>query len=121
MLGLAAVADPAQGLLGLREGGTMPAHRKASIRELASAARELDSGVVEGRLQRDPESGEWRVGETQVDAWLARYEDEEVVLVVTSLDDDRPMPQKTCRTCGTEYRGVNCPRCREIRIRLRGR
>ncbi len=98
----------------------MPAHRKASIRELATAARELDSGVVEGRLHRDPESGEWMVAETPLDTWLARYGEEEVVLIVTSLDDDRPMPVRVCRTCGTEYQGTHCPRCRRARLRLRG-
>lgn len=98
----------------------MPAHRKASIRELASAAHELDSGVVEGRLHRDTESGEWVVGDTQLDEWLAQYDEEEIVLIVASLDDDRPMPLRVCRTCGTEYRGIYCPRCREARKRLRG-
>jgi hypothetical protein len=98
----------------------MPAHRKASIRELSSAAHELGSGVVEGALHRDPENGEWMVGEIRLDAWLARYDEEKVVLIVTSLDDDRPMPPRVCRTCGTEYRGTFCPRCREARKRLRG-
>jgi hypothetical protein len=99
----------------------MPAHRKASIRDLASGAYELGSKVVEGRLHRDPESGEWMVGGTALDTWLARYDEEEILLIATSLEDDRPMPMKVCRTCGTEYRGIECPRCREIWIRLRGR
>lgn len=99
----------------------MPAHRKASIRDLACGAYELGSSVVEGRLRRDPDSGEWLVGGKSLDAWLARYDGEEVLLIATSLDDDRPMPMKVCRTCGTEFRGIECPRCREIRIRLRGR
>ena len=98
----------------------MPAHRKASIRELSTAARELGSGVVEGALHRDPENGAWMVGDTRLDSWLARYGEEKVVLIVTSLDDDRPMPPRVCRTCGTEYRGAFCPRCREARRRLRG-
>ncbi len=98
----------------------MPAHRKASIRELAAAAHELDSGVLEGSLHRDPETGEWMVGQTQLSAWLERYDEEEIVLISISLDDDRPMPVKVCRTCGTEYRGPYCPRCRRARIRLRG-
>lgn len=99
----------------------MPAHRKASIRELASDAYELDSAVVEGRLKRDPETGGWVVGETSLDEWLASYDGQSIVLIATSLDDERPMRARTCRTCGTEYRGTHCPRCREARIRLRGR
>jgi hypothetical protein len=99
----------------------MPAHRKASIRELAADAYELNSGVLQGRLHRDPETGTWMVGQVELETWLTRYDSEEVVLIVASLDDDRPMPRKVCRTCGTEYRGSHCPRCREARIRLRGR
>jgi hypothetical protein len=99
----------------------MPAHRKASIRELSTAAYELDSGVVEGYLHRDPGNGAWMVGEKRLDTWLDRYDNQEIVLIVASLDDDRPMPLKVCRTCGTEYRGFDCPRCRQARIRLRGR
>jgi hypothetical protein len=99
----------------------MPAYRKASIRELASAAYELDSGVVEGRLRRGAEDGRWMVGDVGLNEWLAGYDGQEIVLIVASLDDDRPLPSKVCRTCGTDYRGVECPRCREARIRLRGR
>lgn len=99
----------------------MPAHRKASIRELAADARQLSSSVVQGRLRKDPDTGAWKVGDTTLDALLDPYRDEEIVLIATSLDDDRPMRKRVCRTCGTEYRGSHCPRCREARIRLRGR
>jgi hypothetical protein len=60
------------------------------------------------------------VGDARLNEWLARYDDQEVVLIVASLDDERPIPSKTCRTCGTEYVGIHCPRCRTARIRLRG-
>lgn len=99
----------------------MPAHRKASIRELAANAYELDSGVIEGLLHRNASNGGWTVKSTELNDWLARYDGQEIVLIVASLEDDRPLPLKTCRTCATEYRGAGCPRCREARIRLRGR
>ncbi len=98
----------------------MPAYRRASVRELASAAYELDSGVVEGRLRRSAEGGRWMVNDVELNEWLARYDGQEIVLIVASLEDDRPIPPKVCRTCGTEYIGAKCPRCREVRIRLRG-
>ena len=98
----------------------MPAHRKASIRELASAAYELDSGVVEGRLHRNAENGHWMVNDVQLSEWLTRYDGQAIVLIVASLEDDRPIPPKVCRICGTDYVGTECPRCREARIRLRG-
>jgi len=99
----------------------MPAYRKASIRELASAAYELESGVVEGRLHRSIEDGGWMISNAKLSEWLAKYDGQEIVLIVASLEDDRPLPSKVCRTCGTEYVGIECPRCREARIRLRGR
>lgn len=98
----------------------MPAYRKASIRELASAARELDSGVVEGKLHRDAGDGRWRVNDAQLNEWLARYDGQEIILIVASLQDNRPILPRTCRTCGREYVGIKCPHCREARIRLRG-
>jgi hypothetical protein len=99
----------------------MPANRKASIRELVSAAYELDSGVVEGRLHRSPEDGLWMVDDSKLDEWLAGHDGQEIILILASLEDDRPLPSKVCRTCGTDYVGIGCPRCREARIRLRGR
>jgi hypothetical protein len=99
----------------------MPAYRKASIRELASAAYELNLGVVEGRLHRSAQDGRWVVGSAGLNEWLDKYNGQEIILIAASLDDDRPVPSKTCRTCGTDYVGIECPRCREARIRLRGR
>lgn len=98
----------------------MPAYRKASIRELSSAAYELDSGVIEGRLHRDAEGSHWVVGNEQLSEWLTKYDGQKIVLIVASLEDDRPVPTKVCRTCGINYVGIECPRCREARIRLRG-
>lgn len=99
----------------------MASYRRASVRELTSAAYELDSSVVEGRLHRSAEGDCWTVGEAELSEWLAQYDGQEIVIIVSSLEDDRPMPLKVCRTCGTEYKGAECPRCREVRIRLRGR
>lgn len=96
----------------------MPAYRKASIRELASAAYELEAGVIEGRLHH--QDGGWMVGNLKLGDWLARYAGQNVVLIVASLEDDRPLATKVCRTCGSEYTSAECPRCREARIRLRG-
>jgi hypothetical protein len=86
---------------------------------LASAAYELDAGVIQGRLHRT-EDGRWMIGETPMAEALERFSGQEVTFIVASLEDDRPMPAKICRTCATEYRGIECPRCRTARIRLRG-
>jgi hypothetical protein len=99
----------------------MPAYRKASIREVTKAAYELDGRFAQGIVHRDPESGRWLVGNTSVEDWLSRNEHQDVTLIVLSMDDDRPMRTRVCRTCGREYTGVECPHCREVRTRLRGR
>jgi len=75
---------------------------------------------MQGHLRWSDEEG-WHINGVSLQEWLAKYEEQEVVIIVASLDDERPMRVKVCRTCGTEYRGIHCPRCREARIRLRGR
>lgn len=99
----------------------MPAYRKASIRELTQAAARLDGNFTQGALHRDEETGEWMVGSTKLDEWVARHEGEEVTLILLSMDEGRPMDRRVCRTCGREYVGYECAHCREIRLRLRGR
>lgn len=99
----------------------MTAYRKASIRELTQAAANLDGRFVQGVLHRDPDSGVWMVGGTPLDEWVTRHDGEEIALILLSMDGERPLEERTCRTCGREYSGYECPHCREIRDRLRGR
>ncbi len=99
----------------------MPAYRKASIRELTQAAAHLDGRFVQGVLHRDPESGVWMIGQTTLEEWVARNDGEEVTMIVLSMDEGRALEKRTCRTCGRDYIGYECPHCREIRYRLRGR
>ena len=97
----------------------MSSARKASLRDLASSAYELDARVSQGMLRR--EGGRWTVGGTPLDDVLESFDDQEVYVIVASLEDGRPLRDRICRTCGTEYQGIECPRCRSARIRLRGR
>lgn len=93
--------------------------RKASVLELATHAYELDAGVLRGVLAKN-EDGSWTIDGIAIEEWLAPYKGQSVVLIAASLEDDRPMKPKTCRTCGREYTGVDCPHCRRVRKRLRG-
>jgi hypothetical protein len=93
--------------------------RKASVLELATYAYELDAGVLRGVLER-AQDGSWTVDGVAIEEWLASYKGESVVLIAASLEDDRPMKSKVCRTCGREYEGIECPHCRRVRRRLRG-
>jgi hypothetical protein len=94
--------------------------RRAAILKLATAAYEMGLNVANGTIHRDPD-GRWHVGDYDADAWLAEHEGEELVLILGSLADERPVETRTCRTCGRDYTDLECPYCRASRIRLRGR
>ena len=93
--------------------------RKASVLELATYAYELEAGVLRGLLEKQAD-GSWTIDGTAIEDWLAAYTGQEVVLIAASLQDERPMKSKVCRTCGREYVGIECPHCRRVRRRLRG-
>lgn len=94
--------------------------RRAAILKMATAAYEMEQDVARGVLTRDA-GGRWLLDDQLLDEWLAKYEGDELVLIVGSLADKRPVETRTCRTCGRDYTELECPRCRANRIRLRGR
>ncbi|HEY4691522.1 MAG TPA: hypothetical protein VIK33_19595 [Anaerolineae bacterium] len=92
--------------------------RKAAVLDLASAAYEVDAEVKRGILKKI--DGHWRVADREVSEWLDRFDGHEVIVIVASLSDDRPVEPQICRTCGREFVGIECPHCRAARVRLRG-
>ena len=98
----------------------MSAMRRAAIYKLAAAAQEIDLEVMSGVARQD-ENGRWIIGGRQLLDWLSDHEGEDLVLVIGSLADERPVEVRTCRTCGRDYTDLDCPTCRANRIRLRGR
>lgn len=97
----------------------MSAMRRAAIYKLAKLAREIELDVMEGELRQDT-NGRWHVGEYDLSSWLNRHSGENLVLALGSLSDKRPVNTRTCRTCGRDYTELECPHCRQNRIRLRG-
>ena len=94
---------------------------RADALRLASQAHDAGAEALRGLLALN-ESGRWTVGHIEVESWLSRHSGQEVVLAVAAIDQETPMAYKrTCRTCGTEYEGRNCPHCEEVRSRLRRR
>ncbi len=93
--------------------------RKASVLELATAAYELDAAVKRGLLHRV--EGRLAIMGEDIESLLERFEGQEIVLIAASLSDERPIEMKVCGTCGREYYGLECPHCRDARIRLRGK
>lgn len=97
----------------------MSAIRRATILRLASTAYDMDLDVMNGVLGKEKNGG-WRIGDQDLDQWLIAHEGEELVLLLGSLADDRPVKPRTCLTCGRDYTDLECPHCRANRIRLRG-
>ncbi len=97
----------------------MTTMRRAAILKLASAAYEMGLSVANGVVTRDKD-GRWFIGQHELDIWLSEHEGEESVLVLGSLEDDRPVEVRTCGTCGRDYTEIECPHCRSSRFRLRG-
>jgi len=97
----------------------MSGMRRATVYKLASSAHEAGLDVMSGSLHQDNE-GFWIINGQSLSSWLSRHSGEEVVIVLGSLDDERPMEVRTCRTCGRDYTDLECPYCRANRIRLRG-
>lgn len=98
----------------------MNGNRRAAILKMANLAYEMELVVLQGVIHRN-EAGDWLVGEQGLQQWLTAHEQEDVVLVLGSLADDRPVVTRSCRTCGRDYTDLECPHCRANRIRLRGR
>lgn len=99
----------------------MPAYRKASIRELTSDTYEVGGYVLQGVLHRHPENEQWMVDKTNLDDWLNRHVGQEVVVLLIPWESEQVMETRVCQVCGREFVGLECPTCREARIRLRGR
>jgi hypothetical protein len=94
--------------------------RRVAVLKFAAQAYEFGLNRVNGELSRD-ENGRWLVGTIPLENWLNEHEGQEVVVVMGSLQDNRPAPPRTCRTCGRDYTDLECPHCRANRVRLRGR
>ncbi len=94
----------------------------SSARDLATRAHEMGASILRGQLVRQ-DAGAWAVDGQSVTDWLAEFEGQQVFLIAVA-SDARAAPtavKRTCRTCGRDYEGRECPYCREARLRLRGR
>jgi hypothetical protein len=92
---------------------------KLEARELMNRGYEMGATIVNGLVQQRAD-GVWTVADQPVEAWLKELAGRTVVVVASEVIEGRGTV-RTCRTCGTEYEGYECPRCREVHRRLRGR
>jgi hypothetical protein len=91
---------------------------RREARELMSRGYEMGATVVNGTVERGAD-GTWLVDGRPIEELLVALEGQEVALVAAAIREG-PGIKHLCRVCGTEYEGHACPRCREIRRRLRG-
>jgi hypothetical protein len=94
---------------------------KSDVQQLAIRAYELGATVLRGSLQRLDEERGWAIGNVHLRDWLARYAGRDLILIAAVIGEEQEAPVQTCRTCGREYSGSECPYCREARQRLRGK
>ena len=92
---------------------------KHEARELMSRGYEVEATVLNGAVEQQTD-GTWTVAGRSVDDLLRNLDGKEILIVVAEIAEGAGV-RRTCRTCGTEYRGHECPRCREVHRRLRGR
>lgn len=92
---------------------------EAKARKLALMAQEMGAAVLRGHLQRLDEGG-WALAGTELEKWLGRYKGQSLFLIAVPFRENAG-GLKTCSVCGRQYEGAECPHCRQVRQRLRGR
>ena len=97
----------------------MASIRRAAILRMAASAQQMELDVFQGTVIAEEE--QWSIGGRDLQQWLAAHAGEEVVIVLGSLADERPVSVQTCRKCGRDYSEMECPHCRMQRERIRGR
>jgi len=88
-----------------------------TARELANRAYGAGASVLRGQLVSD--GGRLIIGDVDLQEWLREHVGHEVILVAASIGETEGQ-RRTCRICGREYDGLECPHCRDARLRLRG-
>ena len=91
---------------------------KMEARDLMNRGYEVGASVRSGLIQQRSD-GTWTVDDTPIDEWLSALEGQQALILAAAISEGRGTT-RVCRVCGTEYEGHACPRCREVRRRLRG-
>lgn len=91
-------------------------HKSQPTREGASTSVAAGSGadLLRGALRYDEKSGNWYLDDVNMTPYLARYRDQEVMIVIAPLDkvQAREEPHLVCDICGCPLDNMgDCPRC----------
>lgn len=87
-------------------------------RKLAAEGAKLGINVIGGKLMKDGDR--YTVNKIDVTALLEELVSHNILLLVNEVEDADGTEVKTCITCGDEYTQDTCPRCANVRSRLRG-
>jgi hypothetical protein len=100
--------------------GIRMALSKAKAQQLASDAMDTGAVALRGPLTLEGDGG-FTIGNRSLSEWLSRYTDQEVIVILASVDPDLDTQIHQCGVCGRDYKGSECPHCAEVRARLRGK
>ena len=82
--------------------------------ELSAAAAEASAEVLRGPLRYPSESGGWQLGDIDLSEHLARYRDQDLVVIIAATGSAKD-GSVMCGICGFAMEQVgDCPRCRRI-------
>jgi len=71
----------------------------ANAQELANIAGEIGADVLKGDLRHPSDTGGWQLDDIDLEEYLARYRDQQVVVIIAPLGR-APDPTYTCGVCG---------------------
>ncbi len=87
----------------------------ANAEELANIAQETGAEVLRGALRYPSDSGGWQLGSVDLSEYLAKYRDQELVIIIASTGKahDEKKEEVVCGICGFALDKVGeCPRCK---------
>ena len=87
----------------------------ANAEELANIAGEVGAEVLRGALRYPSESGGWQLGDVDLNEYLAKYRDHEVVVIIASEGKAGQVEKAkyVCGICGFAMDELGeCPRCK---------
>jgi predicted P-loop ATPase/GTPase len=91
---------------------------RKNAHKVSAEASKLGAKVLGGRLTKM--QGRYFINQTDVTELLDSLLDKNVVFVAGAVEAYSPdKEEKTCLTCGHDYKGKECPRCARARARLR--
>ncbi len=85
---------------------------------LSATASRVGATVLGGQLIK--EDNQYFINKTNVTRLLEQLLQQNVLLIIEEVSEEKQKEVRVCLTCGREYTGAECPHCARVRARLRG-